>query len=153
MDREKVMSDLVRIVIESPLAGDIQANLVYARRCMLDSLRRGEAPFASHLLYTQVLDDLKPDERLLGMDAGFLWGNTCPRRVIYVDRGLSRGMKEGLRSHFQFHFNQTYPELLHFCGDLPFVARLAVLGIVVRALDRKVTDEDHLQVWDACLGR
>jgi hypothetical protein len=64
-----------RVVLESPFAGDVEANLKYARECMADCLRRGEAPIASHLLYTQpgILDDTKPEERKLGMEAGFTW--------------------------------------------------------------------------------
>ena len=47
------------VIIESPYAGDIEKNVAYARDCVRDSLMRGEAPYASHLLYTQpnILDD------------------------------------------------------------------------------------------------
>ena len=41
------------VILESPYAGDVAANVKYARRCVRDSLSRGEAPIASHLLYTQ----------------------------------------------------------------------------------------------------
>jgi hypothetical protein len=56
------------VVVESPYAGDVTRNLEYARAAMADCLARGEAPFASHALYTQigVLDDTKPEERKLG---------------------------------------------------------------------------------------
>ena len=65
------------VIIESSFAGDMERNIKYARRCMRDSLIRGEFPFASHLLYTQegILDDTKPDERKLGIEAGFEWGS------------------------------------------------------------------------------
>jgi hypothetical protein len=45
--------------------GDLRRNIRYAQLCVLDCLQRGEAPFASHLLYTQVLDDgiLRPSAR------------------------------------------------------------------------------------------
>ena len=54
-----------RVIIESPYAGDVERNVRYARAAMADCLKRGEAPFASHLLYTQegVLDDDIPGER------------------------------------------------------------------------------------------
>ena len=80
------------VVIESPLSGDFGRNLIYAKLCMLDSLRRGEAPFASHLLYTQVLDDTDPESRDRGMTAGFAWGKKCDLRAFYMDRGMSGGM-------------------------------------------------------------
>ena len=43
------------MIVESPYAGDMEANTEYARDACatLDSLMRGEAPIASHLLYTQ----------------------------------------------------------------------------------------------------
>ena len=43
--------------------------MAYARACVADCLRRGEAPIASHLLYTQpgVLDDDVPEERAQGI--------------------------------------------------------------------------------------
>lgn len=82
------------VVIESPYAGDVEENLRYVRAAMADCLRRGEAPYASHALYTQpgVLDDDKPEERRLGIDAGFAWGRCAHIVAFYVDRGWSRGM-------------------------------------------------------------
>jgi hypothetical protein len=64
---------------------------------MADSLARGEAPFASHALYTLpgVLDDDVPEERRRGMEAGFAWGEAADQVAVYVDLGVSRGMLEG----------------------------------------------------------
>lgn len=42
-----------RVVIESPFAGDVELNLRYLRACMHHCLKSGEAPYASHALYTQ----------------------------------------------------------------------------------------------------
>lgn len=86
-------------IIESPYAGDIPANERYARAAMADSLKRGEAPLASHLLYTQpgILDDTKPEERALGMTAGFAWGARAELVAVYEDLGISDGMREGIK--------------------------------------------------------
>lgn len=86
------------VILESPFAGDVPRNLAYARACMSDCLARGEAPYASHLLYTQpgVLDDTKPDERALGMAAGFAWGERADATVVYTDLGTSSGMVAGI---------------------------------------------------------
>ena len=88
-----------RVVIESPYAGDIESNVRYARACLVDCFERGEAPFASHLLYTQnnVLDDSVPHERRLGITAGFLWASSAQATVVYTDLGVSQGMVEGMR--------------------------------------------------------
>ena len=87
-----------RVILESPYAGDIEKNTTYAKECMRDSVRRGEAPFASHLLYTQsgVLDDSIAEERTLGIEAGLVWGDVAEKTVVYEDLGISAGMKLGI---------------------------------------------------------
>ena len=84
------------VVIESPYAGDVEANVAYARAALLDSLRRGEAPLASHLLYTQVLDDQDPELRALGINAGFAWSRHADKVAVYQGRGISDGMRQGI---------------------------------------------------------
>src|SRR5690242_6711100 len=86
------------VIIESPYAGDVESNVAYARACLRDCLLRGEAPIASHLLYTQpgVLDDDVPTERQRGIDAGLAWRRVAEATVVYVDRGISRGMQYGI---------------------------------------------------------
>lgn len=85
-----------RVILESPYAGDVERNVAYAKACMRDCLARGEAPFASHLLYTQVLDDTKPEERTLGLLLAAAWGPKADATVVYVDLGVSHGMKLGI---------------------------------------------------------
>jgi hypothetical protein len=87
-----------RVVIESPYAGDVALNLRYLRACMRDCLLRGEAPFASHWLYTQpgVLDDNNPEERDLGIRAGFAWRSAADVTVVYIDLGVTPGMRMGI---------------------------------------------------------
>jgi hypothetical protein len=89
-----------RVIVESPYAGDIAENVTYARACVRDSLSRGEAPVASHLLYTQpgVLRDEVPEERQWGIDAGLAWGGVAEATVVYTDRGISRGMQYGIQN-------------------------------------------------------
>ena len=88
------------VIIESPYAGDVEANVEYARKCVRDSLSRGEAPIASHLLYTQpgILDDLIPEERKWGIDAGLAWRHVSSGTVVYTDRGISKGMEYGIKA-------------------------------------------------------
>lgn len=90
------------VILESPFAADtpdgIEENVRYARECVRDSLLRGEAPLASHLLYTQpgVLDDRVPEEREAGIAAGLAWIDHADATVVYVDRGISNGMRRGI---------------------------------------------------------
>lgn len=87
------------VIIESPFAGNAWRrwlNRRYARLCLRDSCMRGEAPLASHLLYTQALDDTDPHERLMGIEAGLAWGALANATAVYTDRGISRGMQLGI---------------------------------------------------------
>jgi hypothetical protein len=86
------------VILESPFAGNVEENIKYARECVRDSLSRGEAPIASHLLYTQpgVLNDGDPKERQWGIDAGLAWKAVAHGSVVYTDLGISRGMEYGI---------------------------------------------------------
>ena len=99
-----------RVVVESPFAGDVKLNTWYARAALADSLRRGEAPIASHLLYTQpgVLDDTDPAERNHGIRAGFRWGELADAVVVYTDLGVSSGMKTGI-AYYRMYCDMTAP--------------------------------------------
>jgi hypothetical protein len=97
MTEKKVLTP---VVIESPYAGDVERNLRYLRACMHDCLvNHQEAPYASHALYTQpgVLDDTIPEERQLGIEAGFAFRPLMKKTVVYEDLGYSRGMNYGIK--------------------------------------------------------
>jgi hypothetical protein len=87
-----------RVILESPYAGNVIRNTRYARDAMRDSLKRGEAPIASHLLYTQpgILRDDEPGEREKGITAGLSWGAAAEATVVYTDFGISPGMTRGI---------------------------------------------------------
>lgn len=87
------------VILESPFAGNVERNVAYAKLCLKDCLLRGEAPIASHLLFTQpgILDDTKPEERKLGIGAGHAWMDRADKVVVYHDFGFSSGMDAGIR--------------------------------------------------------
>lgn len=110
---------MIPVVIESPFAAHARPGLAkriaprsveswledrqrlhvnYARACLADCLSRGEAPLASHLLYTQpgVLDDTVPGERKKGIEASFVWRIFARATVVYTDFGISTGMQQGI---------------------------------------------------------
>lgn len=91
------------VIIESPYAGDIERNVEYARRCVRDSLARGEAPIASHLLYTQpgILRDEIDEERQWGIDAGLAWRRVADMTAVYADHGTTSGMQYGIDAAIQ----------------------------------------------------
>lgn len=86
-----------KVIIESPFSKNIKKDKAYLQLCIKDCILRNEAPFASHLMYTQALDDTKDDEREKGIEAGFSWRDRATKTVFYIDNGFSRGMIEGLK--------------------------------------------------------
>jgi hypothetical protein len=108
------------VIIESPFAGNVQENILYARMAVRDSLLRGEAPIASHLLYTQegILNDDIKEERQHGIDAGLAWGNVANQTVVYIDKGISRGMEYGIQRAITEGRNIEFRSLPNFQSDL-----------------------------------
>ena len=100
------------VIVESPYAGDIAANVAYAKRAVRDCLMRNESPIASHLLYTQdgILDDDVAHERELGIMAGLAWRHGADYAVFYVDKGWSSGMKHARQCYEddEFHYEVRY---------------------------------------------
>jgi hypothetical protein len=86
------------VILESPYGSPdpaiVDRNVAYARRALRNSLEHGEAPIASHLLYTQpgVLNDGVATERRWGIEAGLAWRRKADGAVFYVDYGYSAGM-------------------------------------------------------------
>jgi len=128
MNRSEVTPRKKRVIIESPFGrrvdgtpcspAEIERNTRYVRRAVADSLRRGEAPFASHALYPLVLDDATPAERRMGMEAGFAWGEAAHVIAVYADHEVTDGMVDGFERHkaagipFEYRYIGAEPELL-----------------------------------------
>jgi len=95
---------MIRVLVESPFAANEnfteEENIKYARECCNHCLMNSEAPYASHLFYTQegLLDDNVEEERTLGINAGLMWGAVADKSVIYVDHGVSQGMRYGIEA-------------------------------------------------------
>lgn len=98
------MSSIKKVIVESPFgSADEQTrlrNIKYARDACFDCCQRGENPFASHLFYTQFLDDHNPDHRSIGIQMGFDRWVDAETIVFYLDLGLSKGMEEALKRAF-----------------------------------------------------
>jgi hypothetical protein len=97
---------MLKVIILSPYAGEIRENIDYAKRCMLDSISRGEAPWASHLLYPQFLPDSDPGARLKGLACEAAWITSADLVAVYTDRGMSPGMIQTVKmlsEHKEIH--------------------------------------------------
>lgn len=110
------------VQLESPFgapdADGIVRNVAYALIAMRDSLQRGEAPFASHLLYTQMLDDAVPEERMLGIAAGLAIGEGADATVLYEDLGISGGMRLGIDHAVELGRPIKYRRLYEHLGSV-----------------------------------
>lgn len=90
---------MLRVIIESPYAGNIKLNEMYGEFCLRDAIvNHNESPYASHLLYTRpnVLRDNIKEERDLGISAGFCWREIADATVFYMDLGMTPGMIKGI---------------------------------------------------------
>jgi hypothetical protein len=107
------------VIVESPLAGDdkntLDRNIQYAQAACLDCVGKNEVPFASHLFFTQFLDDKAPEERELGITLGFQIGQGLKAAspvgekyplalsdftvAFYIDNGWSKGMEAALEHY------------------------------------------------------
>jgi hypothetical protein len=85
------------VVIESPYGGEnVDRNIAYLRAAIRDSLDRGEAPFASHAIYTTGVDDTCSKDRPNDIRRGFRFRDVCEYTVVYTDLGISPGMQLGI---------------------------------------------------------
>ena len=103
--------DGLRVYVLSPYRGDVVANKAYARRCLFDSLSRGENPFIAHLFYPNFLDDGDPEQRKRSMRAARAWLRSAHLAAVYRDRGLSDGMRDEIELAESLGITITYREL------------------------------------------
>ena len=86
-----------RAILESPYAGEVEANKLYALRCLRDMFERGEAGFASHLIYPPLFQRYSRKHREAGLAAGGAWTPVAESCIVYADLGITDGMKQGIR--------------------------------------------------------
>lgn len=98
-------------IIESPFAGDLARNCEYLKRAVLDSISRGETPFASHGFFPQFLDDSNPQERNTGLILGYNFWEHAERVAFYIDYDMSPGMEAARRVYASLQDNN--PDLVY----------------------------------------
>lgn len=88
------------VIVESPFKANSyyseEQHRLYLLHALADCYKRGESPFASHHLATEVLMDDTPYERALGIRCGLAWGQHADLVAVYSDIGVSPGMKEAI---------------------------------------------------------
>lgn len=84
------MTELMYIC--SPYRGDVENNVIYARKLTRLAVENGFCPVTVHLYLTQVLDDDNPEERKRGLKAG----QEILKQCKYVLVGNASGYSEGM---------------------------------------------------------
>lgn len=105
--RVKVTMQKPLVVIESAYRATekytVEENIEFAKACCQFALRLGLAPFASHLFYTQLLDDDVLVQRMLGISCGYaildkaeqVWFCFRPGEDFSDGMGLARSRAKG----------------------------------------------------------
>lgn len=84
-----------RVVLESPWkateAHSTEQHRIYLDHCLTDCRSRWEAPYSSH--FGLQGDDDDELARMIGIRAGWQWGDMAEACVVYSDLSVTDGMK------------------------------------------------------------
>ncbi|MGL4208559.1 MAG: hypothetical protein ACRCTY_04150 [Candidatus Adiutrix sp.] len=87
-----------RIFVCSPYAGNIAVNVELARMLCRKAIADGHAPFAPHLMYPGIVDDLVKEDREKGIDCGLTFMESCDEMWVYSgEKDPTSGMKKEIK--------------------------------------------------------
>lgn len=105
------------VYICSPLRGDYEKNINAAKEICREVVTKYPdiIPIAPHIYFTQFLDDTKPNERSLGMEAGIELLDMCDELWVYGIESPSEGMqaemeyalKNGIKIYNGYHIDMV----------------------------------------------
>lgn len=109
----------------------------YLAAALRDCVLRGETPYASHGLLTLpgVLRDDVPEERELGICAGFAWREAAHGTVFYTDLGWSGGMRAGEKHASDLkneHLARFTRPTFHWIEERTLGGEWAALGLAAK---------------------
>jgi DNA-directed RNA polymerase subunit RPC12/RpoP len=147
------------VAIESPFSGDIEFNLKYLDLCILDCVRRGETPYASHRMLTTALDEKNPREHSLGTSVGMAFNCSLDIRAFYVDLGMSSDMQQARLTYERKGLAFEDRTISSIYGDIPTVLHRILadelgdsnsIGACIRSFDKLALleqDNGRLRQW------
>ena len=80
------------VYIASPFSGDVETNVVRAKRYCKFAISKGYIPLAPHLHYPQFLDDRDMEERELGLHFALILLGKCEELWVFGE--VSQGMAD-----------------------------------------------------------
>lgn len=95
------------VFICSPYAGDIEGNVMRAKRYGRFAVTQKVIPVIPHLMYTQFLYDEDPVERKLGLEMGLVLLTKCSELWVFGER-VSSGMQAEIRKAKQRNMTIRY---------------------------------------------
>ena len=104
------------VFICSPYAGEVEENILAARRYSRFAVDKGYIPIAPHLLFPQFLNDADPNERQLGLFFGDALMSKCSEVWVLGSR-ISAGMAAEIRrakwkNYRLRYFNESCEEVI-----------------------------------------
>lgn len=91
----------LRIFICSPLRGDVENNMFFAKCRCREEIYKGNLPIAPHLYFTQFLDDKKEEDRKLGIEMGLELMDMCDDLRVCGNK-----VTEGMEKEILYWINQ-----------------------------------------------
>lgn len=105
------------VYICSPYAGDIETNVVEARRYSRFAVDKGYIPIAPHLLFPQFLNDANPNERELGLFFGNAIMSKCSEVWVFgstISKGMAAEIKRAEWKNYRLrYFTEGLEEVSH----------------------------------------
>ena len=84
------------VFVCSPYAGDVEGNIMRAKRYGRFAVSQKAIPIIPHLMYPQFLYDDDPSERKLGLEMGLVLLTKCSKVWVFGER-ISSGMQAEIR--------------------------------------------------------
>ena len=105
--RQYELRSRLKVYIVSKYAGDTETNVQNALEYCRFAIKKRRIPFASHLLYPQMLDDNVEAEREIGTQYGLAWLRVCDEIWCFgTERspGMERELQEAKRLDKQIRY-------------------------------------------------
>ena len=104
------------VFICSPYAGEVEENILAARRYSRFAVDKGYIPIAPHLLFPQFLNDAAPNERQLGLFFGDALMSKCSEVWVFGSRisaGMAGEIKRAKWKNYRLrYFNENCEEVI-----------------------------------------
>jgi len=103
------------VYIASPFSGDVETNVIRAKRYCKFAISKGYIPLAPHLHYPQFLDDSDMEERELGLHFALILLGKCEELWVFgeVSQGMADEIEKAERRKMPIkYFNTKCEEVL-----------------------------------------